>query len=379
MSHFLPTRRALLAGAAATTAGLALRPELSLAASASTPRRSPNEDPVRLFSNENRYGPCEGALRAMRESLHLASRYASLDSIDTLKRLIAEQEGLAPDHVVLTSGAFEALTLIANKFGTGGGGVVCSERVYDVLPVYAAQAGGKVDRVPLDASQTHDLDAMEARVGESTRLVAVCNPSNPTGTIVDAAKLRAFCDKVSAKATVLVDEVYIHYLESPASQSMVDLVRAGKNVLITRSFSKIYGLAGMRVGYALGQPALIKQLHLMRASLLSSVSTVAAIASLQDPAFVTRMRKLNNEARKVTTAALDDVGLKYVPGHANFLWIPLSAKQLDLPARFAPHGIHLRANPREAIAADVSALRLTLGTVEEMRTFGTLLRSMLKS
>ncbi|QSQ17684.1 pyridoxal phosphate-dependent aminotransferase [Myxococcus landrumensis] len=377
MSYFLPTRRALLAGAAATTAGLALRPELSLAASAA--RRPPSEDPVRLFSNENRYGPCEGALRAMRESLHLASRYAAVDSIATLKRLIAEQEGLTPDHVVLTSGAFEALTLIANKFSTGGGGVVCSERVYDVLPTYAAQAGGKVVRVPLDASMTHDLEAMEARVDANTRLVSVCNPSNPTGTIVDAAKLRAFCDKVSSKATVLVDEVYIHYLEAPASQSMVDLVRAGKNILITRSFSKIYGLAGMRVGYALGQPALIKQLHEMRASLLSSVSTVAAIASLQDTAFVTRMRKLNAESRKVTTAVLDEVGMKYIPGHANFLWIPLTAKQLDLPARFAPHGFHLLTNPRNAISADVSALRLTLGTVEEMRTFGTLLRSVLKS
>ncbi|AGC43147.1 histidinol-phosphate aminotransferase [Myxococcus stipitatus DSM 14675] len=377
MSHFLPTRRALLAGAAATTAGLALRPELSLAAS--TSRRPPSEDPVRLFSNENRYGPCEGALRAMRESLHLASRYASMDSIETLKRLIAEQEGVTPEHVVLTAGAFEALALIANNFSAGGGGVVCSERVYDVLPTFAARAGGKVESVPLDASMAHDLDAMEARVGTNTRLVSVCNPSNPTGTIVDPAKLRAFCDKVSPRATVLVDEVYIHYLESPSSQSMVDLVRAGKNVLITRSFSKVYGLAGMRVGYALGQPALIKQLHAMRGSLLSSVSTVAAIASLQDTAFVTRMRKLNGEARKVTTAALDEVGLKYVPGHANFLWIALNAKQLDLPARFAPHGIHLRMNPREAISPEVSALRLTLGTVEEMRTFGTLLRSMLKS
>ncbi|WP_338868856.1 histidinol-phosphate transaminase [Myxococcus stipitatus] len=376
MSHFLPTRRALLAGAAATTAGLALRPELSLAASAS--RRPPSEDPVRLFSNENRYGPCEGALRAMRESLHLASRYAAMDSTATLKKLIAEQEGLTPEHVLLTSGAFEALTLIANKFAPGGS-VVCSERVYDVIPVYSAQAGGKVERVPLDASLAHDLKAMEARVGADTRLVSVCNPSNPTGTVVDSAKLRAFCEAVSPRASVLVDEVYLHYLEPAPGLSMVDLVRAGKNVIITRSFSKIFGLAGMRVGYALAQPALIKQLHDRRASLLSSVSTVAAIASLQDTTYVSRMRKLNAEARKVTTAVLDEVGMKYIPGHANFLWIPLNANQFDLPARFAPHGFHLRTNPRESIPAEVSALRLTIGTVEEMRTFGTLLRSVLKS
>ncbi|NTX04585.1 histidinol-phosphate transaminase [Myxococcus sp. CA040A] len=377
MSHFLPTRRALLAGAAATTAGLALRPELARAAPA--PRRAPGEDPVRLFSNENRYGPSEGAKRAIRESLHLSSRYATTDSVNALKRLIAEQEGLTPEHVLLTAGSFEALTIIAAEYASGGGGVVCADLTFPVLANYAERVGGKVQRVPLDATLTHDLAAMEARVGAGTKLVSVCNPNNPTGTVVDPARLRAFCEAVSPRATVLVDEVYLNYLEPAPGQSMVDQVRAGRSVIIARSFSKIYGLAGMRVGYALAQPQVVQRLSELRMSLPNSTSIMAATASLQDKPFLARMRKLTAESREVTTRVLDELGMKYIAGHGNFLWIPLTRQQLDLPVRFAPHGFHLMTNPNVPISLDDSALRLTLGTVEEMRAFGTLLRSMLKT
>ncbi|WP_233601882.1 aminotransferase class I/II-fold pyridoxal phosphate-dependent enzyme, partial [Corallococcus sp. AB038B] len=124
-----------------------------------------------------------------------------------------------------------------------------------------------MQRVPLDATLTHDLAAMEARVGAGTKLVSVCNPNNPTGTIVDPARLRAFCEAVSPRATVLVDEVYLNSLEPAPGQSMVDQVRAGRSVIIARSFSKIYGLAGMRVGYALAQPQVIQRLSELRMSL----------------------------------------------------------------------------------------------------------------
>jgi histidinol-phosphate aminotransferase len=376
VSDFAPTRRALLTGAAAATAGLALRPGLSLAAP--TPRPLPSSAPVRLFSNENRYGPSEGALRAMRESLHLCSQYASGNRIDDLKRLIAEQEGLTLEHVLLTAGSYEALTIVATEYASGGGGVVCAKPSYPVLAEYAERVGGKAQRVPLDAQLAHDLEAMEARVGADTKLVAVCNPNNPTGTMVDPARLRAFCEAVSPRATVLVDEVYLNYLEPAPGQSMVDLVRAGKNVIVLRSFSKIYGMAGLRMGYALAQPATVKRLLGLR-SLLNSLSVEAARASLQDKAFLGRMRKLTAESRKVTTSVLDELGLKYVAGHANFVWIPLDAHQLDLPARFIPHGFHLTLQPNLPIPADVSALRLTLGTVEEMRAFGAVLRKVLKA
>ncbi|MFY2562869.1 pyridoxal phosphate-dependent aminotransferase [Corallococcus terminator] len=376
MSLFLPTRRALLAGAAATTAGLALRPQLAQAAA---PRRAPREDPIRLFFNENRYGPCEGAQRAIRESLHLSSRYASSDSIAALTRLIAEQEGLTPEHVLVTAGSFEALTLVTAEYVTGGGSVVCARPSFPVVADYAERVGGKAHRVPLDAALTHDLEAMEARVGADTKLVSVCNPNNPTGTVVDPVRLRAFCEAVAPRATVLVDEVYLNYLEPAPGQSMVDLVRAGRNVIITRSFSKIYGLAGMRVGYALAQPPVVKRLSELRMALPNPTALMAALASLQDPLFLARMRKLTAESRKVTTRVLDELGMKYVGGHGNFLWIPLTAKQLDLPVRFAPHGFHLTTTPNVPISADVSALRLTLGTVEEMRAFGPLLLGMLKT
>lgn len=376
MSDFISTRRALLAGAAATTAGLALGPGLVRAAPGPRPR--PGSDPVRLFSNENRYGPCEGAMRAIRDSLHLSSRYAALDAVQSLRRLIAEQEDVSPEHILLTAGSLEALCAIAGEYASGGGGVVCAQRTFPALPSFAEHVGGKVTRVPLDANLAHDLDAMEAHVGPDTRLVSVCNPSNPTGTIVDPARLRAFCEAVSTRATVLVDEVYIHYLDPAPGQSMVDLVRAGKKVIVARSFSKIYGLAGMRVGYAIAQPGVVKRLTEWKMALPNPLSVAAAQASLQDTQFVSRMRKLNAESRKVTASVLDELGLKYVAGHANFMWISLSADQLDLPARLAPHGFHVTTVPSTPIPSDISALRLSLGTVEEMRAFGTALRATLK-
>ncbi|WP_158502107.1 histidinol-phosphate transaminase [Vitiosangium sp. GDMCC 1.1324] len=378
MSAFAPTRRALLTGAAVATAGLALRPALTVAAPAPS-RPAPGTELIRLFSNENRYGPCEGAQRAMLEALRLSSRYASLDAVHALRRLIAEQEGVSPEHVLLTAGSLEALTSIAAEYGAGGGGVVCAEITFPALPNYAARLGAKVQRVPMDGHMAHDLEAMEARVGSGTKLVSVCNPNNPTGTVVDPARLRAFCEAVSSRATVLVDEVYLHYLEPAPGQSMVDLVRAGRNVIIVRSFSKIYGMAGMRVGYAIAQPDVVKRLSELKMALPNPISLAAAQASLQDTQFVGRMRKLNTEARKLTSKALDDVGMKHIAGHGNFLWIPLKPDQLDLPSRFIPHGFALTTIPKDPIPADVAALRLTIGTVEEMRAFATALRSVLKA
>ncbi|RJS18315.1 aminotransferase [Corallococcus sp. H22C18031201] len=377
MPDFVATRRALLTGAAATTASLALNPRLALAAPPSRPRMG--ADPVRLFSNENRYGPCEGAQRAIRESQSLSSRYASLDTLNAMKQRIADLEGLTPEHVLLTSGSIEVLTCAAAEYAAGGGRIVCAKTTYDVLPVYAERIGGKVHRVPLDENQVHDLAAMEAAVDTDTRLVLVCNPNNPTGTLLDSARLRAFCESVSARSTVLVDEAYLHYVEPAPGLSMVDLVRAGRNVIISRTFSKIYGLAGMRIGYALAQPAVVKRLLELRMGLINSTGLAAAYASLEDQAFVPRMRKLNAESRKIITAVLDETGMKYAAGHGNFLWIALRADQLDLPSRFIPHGFSLTTVPTRPIPADVSALRLTLGTVEEMRTLAPLLRASLKA
>ncbi|MCP3097986.1 histidinol-phosphate aminotransferase family protein [Myxococcus sp. K15C18031901] len=376
MSDFSPTRRTLLAGAAASTAGLALGPRLALGAPGA--RARPGSEPVRLFSNENRYGPCEGALRAIRESVHLSSRYTALDALQAFRQRVAEEEGVAPEQVLVTAGSLEALSAVAGRYALGGGGVVCSELTFPALPEYAETLGGKVTRVPLDANLAHDLDGMEARVGPGTKLVSVCNPNNPTGTIVDAKRLRDFCESVSPRATVLVDEVYLHYLEPSPANSMVDLVRAGRNVIVVRSFSKIYGLAGMRVGYALAQPDVVKALFQWRMALPNPLSIAAARASLDDKQFVPRMRKHTQEARRVTSAVLDELGLKYVAGHGNFMWISLAADQLDLPARLAPHGFHVATVPSNPIPANISALRLTLGTVEEMRAFAPALRATLK-
>ena len=375
MSDFTPSRRSLLSGAAAAAAGLALRPPDAWAAPPRVVR--PAGAPIRLFANENNHGPCDGARRVLRDSaVEGSNRYAGRAGADALVRFIAMNEDVSPEHVVLTAGSTEVLTTAAAAFGIGGGEVVCADNTFVVLPLYAERVGARVVRVPLDARLAHDLPAMEARVGSGTRLVYVVNPNNPTGTTVDSAQLRAFCEAVSPRATVLVDEAYLEYLEPTPGLSMVDLVRAGRNVIVLRTFSKVYALAGLRVGYALAPPQVAARLRGFRMSLPNPVALAAARASLEDRGFVPRMRRLNAEARAVTVRALQASGLRFVGDGGNFLYVHTGPARRDFAARMAAHGVLVAWDP--AVSNPDEWIRLSLGTVAEMRVFASALRSVVR-
>ncbi|WP_158620138.1 pyridoxal phosphate-dependent aminotransferase [Corallococcus sicarius] len=377
MSESTPSRRALLSGATATAAALALRPSFVLAAGARA-RGAPAGAPVRLFANENNAGPCAGALRAIRDTApHLGHRYAGRASADAFARRIGTLHGVDASQVVLTAGSTEVLTTAAVAFGLNGGEVVCADNTFPVLPLYAERVGGKVVRVPLDARHAHDLAAMEARVGSGTRLVYVVNPNSPTGTVLDPVRLRAFCEAVSPRATVLVDEAYVEYLDPATTPSMVDLVRAGRNVIVLRTFSKAYALAGLRVGYALAPPAIAERLRGLRMSLPNPVALAAAGASLDDPDFVALTRKRIAEARAITVRALDAAGLAHVGDGGNFLWVQAGPSRRDLPPRLAAHGLHITWTPDQPLTEDW--FRLTLGTVEDMRRFGSALHAVTRT
>jgi histidinol-phosphate aminotransferase len=333
--------------------------------------------PVRLFANENPFGPSDAARRAIADAVVDANRYVNQGGdLARLKSLIAAREGLTPEHVVVGAGSSEILCQAAIAFGLGGGELIAADPTFNLLPRYAEGVGAKVHRVPLDERFEHDLAEMNRRTTQSIGLVYVCNPNNPTGTLVPPERLRAFCEDVSRRAVVFVDEAYVEYMDAPARVTTVDLVRKGQNVIVLRTFSKIYGLAGMRIGYALAHPDLASRLSKFAYSVVNTLGVRAAIASLEDSEFVASSRRANVEARAATYRALDEAGAKYVPSHANFVYFRAGEKNRGLPAALAGRGLLL--NPTGAPFSAEWA-RLTVGTPDEMRLFASAFRETFKA
>ncbi|MET0391786.1 MAG: histidinol-phosphate transaminase, partial [Chitinophagaceae bacterium] len=207
---------------------------------------------ARLFANENPFGPSAKAKQAIVEAMDTSYQYA-FQLEEELRQLIAGQEGLNDDMVELGAGSSCLLHAAAAYYSRGGGAIITGDPTYDDLPETAEAFGANWVKVPLTADYKLDLDAMEKAVDGSTRLVYICNPNNPTGTTVDAARLRSFCENVSAKTMVFVDEAYIDYLPDPKAASMAGLVKNGTNIIVARTFSKLHGFAGLRVGYMMGR------------------------------------------------------------------------------------------------------------------------------
>jgi histidinol-phosphate aminotransferase len=173
---------------------------------------------------------------------------------------IAAFEGVTQKNIVMDSGSTPLLHAAAQVFIKGGKNVITGDPSYDDLPTYAEELDGKWVKVPLTADYKLDLKAMEAKIDANTGLVYICNPNNPTATVVDTAELKAFCERVSKKVMVFVDEAYIDYLSDPQAATMIGQLKAGNNIIIARTFSKLYGFAGLRLGYAVALPDTIDQL-----------------------------------------------------------------------------------------------------------------------
>jgi histidinol-phosphate aminotransferase len=314
------TRRALLATATAFTAwGCASKATL-LAATA--PGRASSRSVVRLDANESPYGPGPAARAALRDAIGQAGRYTDLD--DDLAAAIAARHGVTTDHVVLGTGSFAILEMAARFAQSERGPVIVPHPTFPCVADATKLLGGSVVRVPLDRNAAHDLDAMSSAITQDTRLVYVCNPNNPTGAIVPASDLAAFCTRHAARTLVMIDEAYADYVEDARYGSMDVLVRQGARVIVVRSFSKLFGLAGVRIGYALAPPAVVKRLRAARTGSdrvwISGLAASAAIASLTDGDFVKSVRRDNASVRAKFVADLGGLGLVVPESHANFVY-----------------------------------------------------------
>lgn len=316
-------RRSFLAGAGLVTATTALTPP-GLSAAAPNTRAEPDFGPkigqALLSRNENPYGPAPSALRAISETAQMGCYYTDRGN-EKLTAMIAERHQVSPKQVVIGDGSTEILCAIALAWGRTGA-ILCPDLFWDTTVLYGERQGVISQRVPLAADMGLDLSAMATGVTEKVSLVQICNPNNPTGMLIPAADLKAFAAKVTPQATLLIDEAYNELTDRPDDNTMIDLVRAGGDVIICRTFSKIYGMAGLRVGYAITseENAMRIRSHLM--SFGGNLAGIAAaIASYNDTAFLAQSRAMVLEGREMIMDAVAKAGLKALPSQTNFVFV----------------------------------------------------------
>lgn len=362
--RFLARSAASAAALLAVREGLALPPEAPLPAAPAAAPPAPARI-VRLGQNENPWGPSEAAKRAAIEAVAEGNRYVLATA--GLEKKLALSEGLAPEQVVLGAGSHALLCAAAAAWGACGAETVTADPTYPGLPQYAEALGGKVVRVPIDADYRTDLAAMEARIGPATKLVYVCNPANPTGTVADPAALRAFCERAAAKAVVVVDEAYRDFPAPGRLESMLPLVKRGLPVVVTYTFSKLHGLAGMRVGYGATTPALAAALRKVRVGgaplAVANVAVAAASASLDDAAFLESCRKRTIAGREALAAFLKEEGFATPPSETNFVFVPMASGAPELAKALEERGIRVSARDPKL------GLRVTVGTEDDMARF----------
>ncbi len=366
----LMNRRQWLKTGALAAAGAAVGRDLPALARRAPAARRAFDGPIRLHSNENPFGPSEAARQAMQAAFDDGCRYPG-SFYGALEALIAEREGLTAEHVVLGGGSHEVLRMAGMAYGLGGSEVLTAYPTYEGMENYAASVGAYVHRVPLDDAFLVDLDAMDLRATQAVKLVFLCNPNNPTGTVLPGNRVQAFCEEVSHRAVVLVDEAYHEYVEDPAYHSMIGLVRAGHNVIVSRTFSKIHGLAGLRVGYGLARPDIAGRLRQFRSG--SSVNVLglrAAEASYRDPDFVAFSRGKNAEARAFVTRVLEEMGHRCLASQTNFVFFHLQRDVRAFAEQMKQRGI-LVGRP---FPPYLDWCRLSLGTMAEVQAFATAFR-----
>lgn len=326
----------------------------------------PNADQlIRLGSNENPYGPSPKARKAIAEVMDSFNRY-SYPQMGELKKLIAEKEGVTPDHILLANGSSELLCVAGLGVGLEGGAVLSAYPTFRLLMDYATRFNARWDQVKLDETLTHNLEAMASAVKADTKLLFVVNPNNPTGTILNPDKLRSFCVEMAKKTLVYSDEAYLEFLEPSQQHSMVSLVREGHNVVVTRTFSKIHGLAGIRVGYCIGQPDLIKKWsQYQTGTILNQAAIAAATVALQDEDFMAMTRKKNNEARDYFEKYLKDRKWFQTKSYANVVFFPAPKDGKTILAETEKKGFQIRVWDYD----NREWCRVSIGTLEEMKAF----------
>jgi histidinol-phosphate aminotransferase len=325
---------------------------------------------LRLNANENPYGPSPAATRAMTEAIRVAARYPD-EQEEALVADLAQLHGVATNQILLGIGSSDLLRLASSAFLGAGRTAVIADPTFEIIAMHGTTFGATIRRVPLTATYAHDLEKMDGGA-----LVYICNPNNPTATITPKAAMRAFLDRTPASTIVLVDEAYHHYATSSEYESVIPLIASHPNLVVVRTFSKVYALAGMRCGYAVAQKALIEKLQAQQQFNVSNImALVAARASVTDARHTAAAQKQNSDTKAWLSKELERMGLTHLPSEANFMMIDVGR---DVgPLNKAMREKNVFAGRR--FPAMPKHLRVTIGTPEEMRRFVAVLGEAMKS
>jgi histidinol-phosphate aminotransferase len=360
-------------GAAAAVA----RPALSFAgpppdASPAVPSSGPAGAMVRLSSNENPYGPSAKALKAMTDAFGLSCRYPD-DTAELLIDALAKHNGVNRDQILLGDGSGEILKVCAETFtgptngknATGGRGkLVVADPTFEAILAHAKVYGADIARVPLTLTFSHDLPKMTIAAREG--LIYICNPNNPTASITPKSELSSFIAKAPRQTMILVDEAYHHYADSPDYESVIPLIKDNPNLIVARTFSKIYGMAGLRCGYCVAQREVIERMRPHQSwDSVNLMALAAATASLNDPDQVANGRRLNSEAKAFVISELDKMGYEQIPSQANFIMFNVKGPVVPLIQGLKQRNVQVG----RLFPALPNHMRLTIGKKTEMDAF----------
>ncbi len=321
---------------------------------------------IKLASNENPLGPSPRAIEAMTRTLAEVNLYPDGGNY-RLKAGVAEVLEVSPDNIVFGAGSSTVLRLLADAFLGPGDEVVYAHPSFILYEFLTHLGGATPITVPLNAVHGHNLPAMAAAVTPHTKIVIICNPNNPTGTAVSRAELDAFMAQVPDSVLVVLDEAYFEYATGGDYPDGIDYLRAGRNVLVLRTFSKAHGLAGLRVGYGVGRPDIIGALRRVREPFnVNAVAQAAALAALGDQEHLARGRAVNDEGKAMLYAGMEALKLPYIPTAANFFMFKCPVDDAALYQAILAQGVVVR--PGRAFAMP-GWLRVTIGTVEQNRRF----------
>lgn len=312
---------------------------------------------VKLSSNENPYPPLDSVRAAVARELESFNLYPDMGAGALIHR-IAERNGVRPEEVAVGAGSVEVLAQLIHASAGAGDEVVFAWRSFEAYPILTQVAGATPVPVPLRADEGHDFAAMAAAVTERTRLILVCSPNNPTGATVSAAELEAFLAAVPERVLVVFDEAYVHFNTAPGRAEGLDFFRRHENVAVLHTFSKAYGLAGLRVGYAIARAEVAANLRRVSVPFaVSNLAQQAAMASLEaEPELQQRIDVIVAERARVL-AELRALGWAAPDSFGNFVWLRTGARTPEIDLALQQHAVVARAYGTEG-------LRITVGTRE---------------
>ena len=329
---------------------------------------------INLGSNENPYGISSKAKQAINNLINESNRYQfNVPSLQSFNQELAGYYKVSTDQLLVTAGSGAGLAMLARYFSNGN--IVTATPTFGILPSTAKSIGTKVIEIPLTKEKVHDLSSLMNAINDKTSLVYICNPANPTATMLKPDALKNFCREASKKTTVLVDEAYLDFLDAPDNESMIGLIENNPRIIVIKTFSKIHGMAGLRVGFTIGHPDTIKKLNnsfYQRSQHDCSVLSLgAAKASLEDEEHRKMSKKKNEEAREYTFNELKKMDYTSYPSFTNFLFFKLNNYKGDFTSDMMKKNILLRSSEY----SDGKWCRVSVGTMDEMKTFISTLKS----